>query len=260
MGEIIHRKKIYRHKVALLCLFIGCIALIATFISSDMESIKIFVTLIGPTIVVACILGILYEYFLRSEIIAMNDMSAEKVIEKFDISKNCELMGLTGLGYDASEEDFDDLLFNQKNVTIILNDGRTWISHRSVKIKKRINNKRQKTTFILIDPESDFLHSLAIKLGVTNEILKAKILETHKMLREMSGKNKNLEVYGHSLPTSQSIFMCEDYAYSAPYPMATKMDHIPIYKYSKFGNEPVYEGISNDIMELQKLSRLIFKV
>jgi len=189
----------------------------------------------------------------------MNDMSSDRVIQKFCLSKDVDKVGLDSVFENAAGEHFDDFLLHKKNITIVMNDGRTWFSQRNGKLAKRFSNKKFKTNVILIHPESDCLVSLGRKVGSTSEKLKEKILETHELLKDLSSQNNNLIVYGHKLPTTQSIFLCENYAFSVPYPIASKMEQIPMYKYRKNVDEGVYKGIEADVSALIKQSEEIYK-
>lgn len=251
-------RKTYRlkHIIVFLCLLIGCLGLIVaatSFLAPSSFWHDIAMALIS-SLTVASILGLIYEYFLREDIMKMNDASSEKVIEKISVEYISQKLGLSGIFQNANTYEYSDFLLGAKCITVLMNDGRTWVSNHESDIEDRLNMSGFKTRFLLINPESPFLPALALKIGTTEMALAQKIRETTDTLISHCGDNADLEIYYHNFPTSFCLYMCGEYARLVTYPMARKADKVPLFEFRKADEGGYYQSIERDVEALVNAS------
>lgn len=216
-------------------------------------------TALVSSLTVASILGIVYEYFLREDIMKMNDASSDRVIEKLRVSNFSQDIGLSGVFPNANSYDYSDFLLSSREATIVMNDGRTWVSNHEADIEDRLSSKELITNFILINPTSPFLDSLAIKIGTSRKALSEKIIETTKTLKSHHNKNfNNLKIFYHNNPTTFSLFFCEEKARIVTYPIARKSDKVPLFVFKNGDEDFYYHSINRDIKTLLQSSSQVY--
>src|SRR5215203_2332305 len=117
----------------------------------------------------------------RSVIASIQAMRGE-VLSKLTITQQVYDLGLVEVRADANSHDFADLLRTARNLVIVLNDGRTWVSNNAARLRDRFEDSRLETSFFFVHPQSLILPVLARKDGTTEAALSAKIQETVSML------------------------------------------------------------------------------
>jgi hypothetical protein len=144
-----------------------------------------FAKAIFSTIAAGGLLGIVYESYLRKDIIRMNDQSSDRVIDsvgeatdRIGLSNSLRNLELGDVAPDANGFDFEQILTKSTNLIITLNDGRTWISQRITAIEQRLKDPKKTTVVILVSPDSSFVESLTTKVKTTSEKFREKIGET----------------------------------------------------------------------------------
>ena len=255
-------RKTYRLKyiIVFLSLVVICLALIvlvAILLPANSFGRDVAMTIVS-SIMVASILASIYEYFLREDIMKMNDASSDRVIEKISVENFSRDIGLSGVYSNANSYDYSDFITNSPSITIVLNDGRTWVSNHESDIEDRLKNIGLKTRVVLINPDSPFLESLALKIGTNKPSLSEKIKETTKTLISHCEDGTELMIYYHDFPTSFSLFMCEESARVVTYPIARKADKVPLVVFKKGDAGTYFYSIERDIETLIKSSKLIF--
>ena len=229
---------------------------------------------LSHTLLVAGLLSVIYEFFLRQEILQMvkkrvdelqASISAEmksieatireenQFIQKYiNLSESIKTLGLSLVAPSSSKFDYSELFNGDSPLYIVMNDGRTWASFHSASLAKRFKDSRKKTVFIVIHQESPFLAVLCQKVKSTREGLQAKINETIQNLKGYGADVDCLEVYGHQLPTTYSLVLNKNLAVLTPYPMAEKAEDIPAYVYRNTGPDAYYASIWKDVEALLK--------
>lgn len=258
-------KKIYRLKNIVLALTFLVVGIGITFFATLLENSNLWFSnadswllSIGQAILIGGMLNLAYEVYLREDIIYMNDLSSDRVINVIKIDKNISHLGLVNVFPDSRRINFSKFLLNSKEITLLLNDGRTWFSNHEADLEKRIKNPELTTNVILVHPESEFVPVLADKVDTSSDRLKDKIEESVEMLKRLITSDSRLKIYGHLAPTTGSIFISEEYAYLCPYPMARKADAIPTYLYKISNEDCYYNTLKRDTDEIltQKSFRL----
>uniref|UniRef100_UPI003BAB0DE2 hypothetical protein n=1 Tax=Stappia sp. TaxID=1870903 RepID=UPI003BAB0DE2 len=255
-------RKTYRLKYVIVFLFltIVCLALIvsiALFLPANSFGRDVAMAMVS-SVTVASILGLVYEYFLREDIMKMNDASSDRVIEKICVENFSREIGLSGVFANANAFNYSNFLLHSKSITIVMNDGRTWVSNHESDIEDRLKRKGFKTRFVLINPDSPFLESLALKIGTTKKALAEKIRETTETLLSHCEEGSDLTIYYHKFPTTFSLYMCDERARLVTYPMARKADKVPLVVFKKGNEEAYYHSIERDVAALIKASEQVY--
>lgn len=229
-----------RHRLRVLVVSLSSVAAallliaIGLAIKEDQAFWSGMLTNIGQTALVGGALSLAYEYFLREDMIRIQDESERRIIstygsisEKFDLAEGCLVLGLSRTHLKEHAVDYSEILLSSPNLVMVFNDGRTWLSTHSADIAERMQKPNFKTTLVLTHPQSPFLSALAVKVESTEEHLRAKIAESTKMLSRLNGTGHKLRVVGHFMPTSYSLVMNDDRCIFVPYPISRKEDRIP---------------------------------
>ena len=171
--------------IALAICLASATALILVLIFMDASVVRTTLLSIIVTMLTSAFLGLLYEFFLRKDLLQITESNKEEILDKLRLFKGGEDIGLAEIYYDGNMYDHTPMLLNSTNLTILLHDGRTWVSRHEADLSKRLADSSKKTVFVFVHPESHFLQSLSVKVGVTKERLIDKIEETIGTLQKL---------------------------------------------------------------------------
>jgi hypothetical protein len=224
----LHEKVRLRTLIA--SLVFAIIGLVALVISLRIESG--FVSSLLRELTTLCLVGgalsTIYELFQRQDYLRAADRGVSRVlarltdvergvIERLKIANRAEQVGLSDAGLDVTGYDYGPLLESSSSVTIIVNDGRTWVSTNSARLRKRLHDSSKKTRIILTHPESAMVSVLALKEGSNASAIKNKLAETLLMLSQLKAPHSDLQVFGHFLFNPHSVFLGDSYIVITPY-------------------------------------------
>lgn len=178
----------------------------------------------------------------------------------FTILKCCQNYGLTGIyqtfpfDNDLIKKDF----VNSKEVYIIMNDAKAFISDNITLFNERIN-KNNSTTFILQDyHQQDIMSALTRKNGHSDSpnyyIDKIKNVISYHIIK-LCDKNPKHKIKLYLSPNynTTAIILTEHYAIMSTYRYAPEKSSVPHFVFHCDG--PEYSIIKNDINALVKLSK-----
>jgi hypothetical protein len=203
-----------------------------------------------------------YELFQRIEYVRATEESAqailksvertsEAILERLSVADEAMRMGLSQIHPDASNFDYVPMIDNAARLTIVLNDGRTWVSHHAVKLRKRFLDPAKSTTFFFLHPDSPMQQVLARKYGSSEEILVAKLNETLVMLADMSSPHSNVEVFAHKLFNPHSVFVADSFILISPYFHSRTRRTVPALRFHDAGEGCFFREVSEDIEGLK---------
>lgn len=143
------------------------------------------------------------------------------------------------------------MLLEAKDLTILINDGRTWVSTNSVHLRNRFAQPNLRTRIFLLHPESPMLEVLARKVGSTREHMQNKIHETVRMLTELKGEKTKLTILGHYLFNPHALFLGDQYAIMTPYFTARGRRTVPLLRFHDNSQTSFVRKLKDDVRDLE---------
>ena len=191
-----------------------------------------------------------YELSIRGEFIRINDENRDLLFKNLSLARVEQTLGLSSVADDTYTYDFGPLLENSRDLQIVLNDGRTWISRHSEVFRQRLADKTKTTTVFVLHPDSEMLGVLARKVGTTSEKLKEKIAETVQMLRDLRKQDSQLKIYGHQLYNPHSTFVGDNIAVVTLYMTARGRTNVPAFTFKDTGDKSFVRKLKSDLQDL----------
>ncbi len=263
---------------------------------------SLFLNNVGAALIVSGVLSGASDLFLRKGFLKMNQKSTTKVLDEVKgttlyLDKSTDLItsnldestnlitsnldetkrsilsqiafvkqekdiGLVEILPDAVGYKYDNFLREQKELIIVLSDGRTWTSIYIPFLKERFKDKTKKTTIILLHPDSTEIEAWAHKTEYTVVGLKSKISQTIRALvdtkKEVEGQNVdienvNLEILGHKSLNPYSVYLGDDQAIITLYFHAGNVRKFPLFKFHDTNDEQcMFRSLKESIGKLKK--------
>lgn len=213
-----------------------------------------FLDAVASTLLMGGVLGILYKKFVDGH-------HYKEIKRLLRVHDSVDDAGLLEFHPKVNEFNYAEIINNSEDLTIVVNDGLSWIKHYASDLRKRFN-KKTKTVFFNLDPESEFIAAFAHKVNYTPEDYKSK-LDTAKVellkLYDESNKNGKLEIHLlRNFPT-HSLYLTEKRLIITPYQMSSKRLNIPVFVYdAEDKTKHVYRDISEDLTHCFSEGRKIF--
>jgi hypothetical protein len=162
-----------------------------------------------------------------------------------------EALGLTEVRIDSSSYDYSHAITTPQRLTIVLNDGRTWISVHRERLRRRLADPNKETIIFLTHPTSLMLQVLARKGSTEPAVIASKITETIRILHEIRSPHSRLEILGHHLYNPFSVCAGDNEAILTPYFLSRGARMIPILKYVDTGSACYFRDITEDLDRLR---------
>jgi hypothetical protein len=175
---------------------------------------------------------------------------------RLQVAEQASKIGLAECVHDSSVYDYTPILLESKNVTILLNDGRTWTSVHRDRLRRRFAGNGS-TTIYLIHPDSAVLPILARKGSIEPEVLRSRIQETLSLLADICGPTSRLEVLGHHLYNPHSLVLSEKRGLVTPYFASRGGRTVPIFAFEDVGQDCHYRQMVADMEALRMDSELL---
>jgi hypothetical protein len=160
-------------------------------------------------------------------------------------------IGLATILPDCSKYDYEPIVCDSRNLTIVLNDGRTWLSVHREMLRKRFSDARKTTTLFLIHPDSEFVTILARKSNSDEDAIRQKISESLQIISDIKGDATSIEVLGHRLFNPHSLVVGDNEAVITPYYISRGSRTIPAFVYSSSFNAAYFKEVSEDVSRLR---------
>ena len=245
--------QISNHKyLFVVSLAIGIILIAVTFLISSTVNVAVALATLGSSLLVLGAFGLIYA---GSPV----QPTAEKGIGD-SLTSNSSVtqfsqLGLAAAYEDASHFDYSQALCDSHQLTIVLNDGRTWLSVHRDRLRKRLQDPTRETTIYLIDPRSEMVCILARKGSIEPDVLRSRIYESIELLKELVSDKSQLEVLGHSLFNPYSLVLTEHCALIVPYFVSRGGRTVPLYVYEDTGGDCYYRELAKDTLGLRMDSK-----
>lgn len=186
----------------------------------------------------------------------------EKVYSAFPVIKKCNEYGMINI---TTKFPFDNIeikrdFIDSKEVYILMNDGKNFISTNIDMISERFQQDKKKTNIILLDYEqSDTMAVLTRKNGhdSTPDYYVEKIKEVigYHFKKAKKSKSHILNVYLNSNYNTLAIIVSDNYAMISLFRVSSGKDIVPHMIFDKNGTE--YEKIKADVINVCQCSRKV---
>lgn len=208
---------------------------------------------IGSIILIAASWNVIYDMKLRSHFVEMVESQTDKVISMISLAKQEKDFGLIQIYSKSDGYNFHDFLTTNRNIVIVLNDGRTWVSNHSPKLEERFKKHDFHTTFIVTHPDSEMVNVLATKQEMPADGVKGKIREFVKSVKAINGHDKSkVAILGHKLYNPHSIFLGDSLALITPYHASRGRRYVPLYVFTDSGQNSYFQSVKLDMDYLVK--------
>ena len=198
---------------------------------------------IGCAILIGGMISLFEHIFLNKE-------NEERIRNLFGISLSIKKSGLSNILTNSQDYHYHDLIISSKDFSIVINDGRRWVSNHIDALEQRFNKKGTNTELFLVDPESDFCKALDKKTFVEGlDTPDVKIGQTISLLKstyEKSNKCGSLKIYYLKNYPTQTLFYADEKVVVTPYQTSSGRAIIPLYEYHY---NPSEQSIASHLVE-----------
>jgi len=150
--------------------------------------------------------------------------------------------------------DYTELIQSSERLTVILNDGRSWIDSNRELLRERLSTRGRVTRFCLVAPDSPYLDLLVKKNGKARAAQVDELRRSVSVIREIAPEWSDLEVLGHSRPTPYCMYLTEAVAIVDPY-FYFEAGALPMMIFRS--GTPLYAAYSEDARKLLKESKAL---
>lgn len=202
-------------------------------------------------------------FSIFSDLFSSNDI--EKIAsQNFSVLKYCQEYGLEGIyeRFPLEMEQIKKDFMASKELYIVMNDAKAFISSNMPLLKERLNSKKSSTIFILQDYKTDdIMSALTRKNGHTEDpdYYKRKIknlINYHmKDLKKKCNKSHELLLYLNPNYNTLAMILTDNYALISIYRVAPGKTRVPHFVFKKGKVE--YGDIYNDVLKIKELSKKI---
>lgn len=176
---------------------------------------------------------------------SVKSVLADKLLLAFETGH----LGLQSLVAESSGFDYGQIIQESRKLTIVLNDGRTWLSTQRERLRKRFADPSKETVVFLIHPRSAFVEVLARKGSKDARVIRERIMESVEMIEDISSGGGRVSVLGHFLFNPQSVVIGDGMAVVTPYYFGRGGRAVPAFVFKDAG-EGSYVRLLTDDLEL----------
>ncbi len=206
----------------------------------------------SSALLVGGLLSLLFKIFQEKE----SELTLRRLLRIHD---SVDELGLKEIMPEVQGYNFTDIIQNSDCLVIVMNDGLRWVGNNTVSLQNRFS-KKSTTEIYTVDPNSEFVSTLARKTSVTEDDLRKKINETWIRIEEAYNKSSklgDLRIYSLRTYPTKSMFLTEKELIETPYQTATGRASIPVFIYRKVARQDSpYSFASKDISALRAESKL----
>lgn len=176
----------------------------------------------------------------------------ELISEKIPIYLKMKTKGMEDISNRFNIENHKEKIINSKNLTIVMNDCKSFIGNNSYILKERFKTNNT-TNFVILDPRSDVIPILNKKNGKTDSsYYQHKLLDVIKEISSdfTTSNNHNVNIYIHKMFNTMSVILFDDIAMISLYRLAPGKSIVPHIEFKNTGKDSEYCLISEDIKKL----------
>ncbi|MDU3159094.1 MAG: hypothetical protein E7B34_26205, partial [Hafnia alvei] len=155
---------------------------------------------------------------------------------------------------DSFELDtYQDKIINSKKLTVVMNDGKSFISANSAIFKKRLNIPGKETNLVLLDPRSEFINLLNRKNGKSDsEYYQRKLINIFdEIFQDYEVHEKHdFKIYIHSMFNTMSVIIFDDIAMISLYRLSPGKSIVPHFEFKNTGEGSEYSEVVSDVNKL----------
>lgn len=239
--------------IGLVCLLLAIILdnyFKGNFISSILQTL-------ATTFIIASTIGYSIDISMKESLVNLFQSN-------ISICASSNKIGLCKVLHE-SEYNYKNLLLESKELTMVLSNGKRWISNNFVFLEERFKDEKKDTKFIFLKPDSDAVRLVAQKTKKDGQSVEDKIKNINEKIkdsiRELNQiKNKgNLKIYYSKLNNTQRIFLTESQVVVVLYrnSIGIKNSKVPllIYNRNDYSSENEYEYIKKDVESILKIAQ-----
>ncbi len=191
---------------------------------------------LASVLLISGIWTIMQEYFVKSDFEQQRNDLINRVELLYQSTLHIQNIGLIEVLSDSRQRNKAKLIETAKHFTLIANDGRFIIDSHILSFQRRFSRMETTTRFIIVHPESNYIPLLAHKTGATTKELKAKIIETCKLIAGEYNKlpensRGDLRIYGHYVPGMFTAYLTEETFLFIPYMFSNRKTHVPLFEF-----------------------------
>lgn len=206
---------------------------------------------LSSALLVGGLLSILFKVF--------QERQAEANLRRLmRIHDSVDELGVQELLPESQAYNFTSLIADSDHLAVVLNDGLRWIGNNSVSLQDRFSKNGKTTEFFTVDPDSQFVSSLAAKLSTSEDEMRKKIRDAWSRLLEAwekSEKKSVLTIYKLKTYPTRSLFLTEDVLVETPYQIASGRAKIPVFVFRRVPrDDSPYAFGRKDVEALRKES------
>jgi len=236
-------------------IIVGLACWVLSFIVSDQGILKMVLEQATSVFMISGIFNTVQKYLTDKNMF-------KKIQQLFQLHESMEQTGVESIYNGPQAYDFTEILEQSKSFRVVLNDGNRWLMNNIVSMEKRFNNKDYETVVFTVDPDNEFIASLAQKTNTEKTDLDHKINDTWNKIKdrwENSIKAGKLKIYKLKNYPTYSAFLNESIAVVSLYQISTGRTNVPTFILRKNNSEKsFYAFVNHDIDELIKESTVVF--
>ena len=113
--------------------------------------------------------------------------------------------------------DYRALILDSERLTVILNDGRSWVDTNRELLRQRLSKQGRSTRFCFVGPNSPYLDLLIKKNGKARSSQIDELRRSVSVISEITSDLSDVEILGHDRPSPYCMFLSEAQAVVHPY-------------------------------------------
>ncbi len=180
----------------------------------------------------------------------------------FMIHESTVQLGLKEIIRDANQYSYSRIVRESPSLSVVLNDGRTWVSAHITDIKSRFEKKEFVTELFVPDPNGSFAPIIAKKTGYTDADQVAKIEQAKSRLIEefdIGGHVGTLRIYHIPHFPTHSVFLGSDEALVSQYGVSSGRRAVPLFAYCRLSDANcLYADVRDDVGKLRAESQCVY--
>lgn len=184
----------------------------------------------------------------------------EEIINKtIPVYSKMKSNGLEDISNTFELDKYKEEVIHSKKMTIVMNDGKSFIGRNSDFFKQRFGFKGKETNFVLLNPKSEFIEILNKKNGKDSGYYQIKILDVIKEILHHPHivKGHTVNIYVHDMYNTMSVIQLDNIAMISLYRLSGGKDTVPHLVFRNTGTISEFNRIADDTERLIVASKKI---